>query len=226
MDSGRPVFPTIVHPDDWDVYLGDCRIDLKNKEQTLSFKQCTQEYDLWFELEDCRLRFTILTFTIDMIKAGKIYDRDPGEEGAVLLTLESPVVKQWLASERVKWSKSDHEQMHYFYKLIDDYQSSSGSSWEQTTDTETRKVAYKQEEGKSVYTMLTDTIINTDVKNLVACFEQAEILVDMFTTFSEVRWVKRIGDQSGLIYSRQKIPWPLSDRDLCFHISCIIDRKN
>jgi hypothetical protein len=48
----------------------------------------------------------------------------------------------------------------------------------------------------------------------------------MFPTFSEVKWVKRSGDQSGLIYSRQKIPWPFDDRDLCFHISCIIDRKN
>jgi hypothetical protein len=40
-----------------------------------------------------------------------------------------------------------------------------------TTDTETRKVYYKVEEGVSVYTLLTDTIINTDVKNIVACFE-------------------------------------------------------
>lgn len=102
MDSNKKeVFPKILHPDDWDVYLNDCRIDLKNKDQTLTFKQCTDEYDLWFELEDCRLRYTILTFTIEMIKAGKIFDKDPKEEGAKPVTMESPVVKKWLASEQV-----------------------------------------------------------------------------------------------------------------------------
>jgi hypothetical protein len=107
--TNRVVFPKIHHPDDWDVYLGDCRIDLKNKDQTLSFKRCTDEYDLWFDLEDCRLRYTIMAFTLEMIKSGKIFDKEPSEEGAKVLTMESPVVKQWLASERVKWTISDHE---------------------------------------------------------------------------------------------------------------------
>lgn len=43
-------FVKINIPNDSDVCLKDCKIDLMNKEQKLTFKQCTDEYDMWYDL--------------------------------------------------------------------------------------------------------------------------------------------------------------------------------
>jgi hypothetical protein len=116
--------------------------------------------------------------------------------------MDSDVVKKWLASEKIKWTKVDYQMTKKFYKLVDEYQNTHKSTWEYITDTETKRVLYKLEPNQSCYTFMTDSIINCNVKNLVACFEQVTILKDMYQTFDEVKWVKRLGDQTGLMYSR------------------------
>lgn len=80
MESTRgSQFVTIKKPKDSDVNLSECRIDLNDKDQELSFKQCTDEFDMWYELENARIRYLIYTFTLNMIKNGKIFDKDPNE---------------------------------------------------------------------------------------------------------------------------------------------------
>lgn len=159
---------------------------------------------MWYDLENARVRYQVLKFTTEMIKNGMIFDKDPAAKGAVPVTLKTESVKKWMASEKVQFSKVDNDLWEGFFKIINEYQNikKNDDVWTSCTDEETRRVLYRKEEG-GVFTFLTDTIINSPAKNTVACFENLEILQDMFPTFKEVKWLKRQGDQSGLAYFRQ-----------------------
>ena len=137
------IFPKISRPTEADVLTKECRINLKDKEQKLSFKQCIDEYEMWFDLESAAIRYLVMEFTIEMIKLQKIYDKNPTEDGATVLTMESEAVKKWIGSERVKFTKLDKILVEKFYKMIEEYQDPTNKSWNVSTDTETRKVLWK-----------------------------------------------------------------------------------
>ena len=44
--------------------------------------------------------------------------------------------------------------------------------------------------------------------------------------FYDLKWLKKITDVKGMMYGKQKFPWPLAHRDLVFHVSGVPDYKN
>ena len=48
----------------------------------------------------------------------------------------------------------------------------------------------------------------------------------MYRDFNDVKWIRKVGDCNGLLYAKQALPWPLSTRDVAFHVSGVIDYKN
>jgi hypothetical protein len=112
--------------------------------------------------------------------------------------------------------------MYDQFKQLD----TSNSSWIKSKDEPTKRVYYRREENLPAYTMLSDTILDANICHIVACFEQTDIMVDMYKAFTELKWLVRRGEANGLLYARQSMPFPLKDRDLCFHISGVGDPLN
>ena len=119
-ETRKENFPKIDRPDDWHVNHKDCRIDLKDKEQKLSIITCFDEYNMWWSLEYHKVTYLVLTFTIEMIKDGKVYNKDPTKDDAELLTMTSPIVKKWLNSERVKYTQLDQKLFNDMYDILAD----------------------------------------------------------------------------------------------------------
>ena len=61
---------------------------------------------------------------------------------------------------------------------------------------------------------------------MIACFDNFDILVDMCPTFYDFKYVNKRGEGNALVYCKNKFPWPLKDRDLCFHYSAVGDYVN
>lgn len=225
MEGGPSPFIEIKTPSEWDVNLKDLRIDIKNQDQKLSLKVVVDEYNLFWTLENHTICNLILTFAQDMIKAGKIYNKKPDAEGATALTMESDIIKKWMGSERVRWTLADQKLWTEFYKEVAEYQKAN-SKYEKCVDLPDRRIIYTKEEGSNVFTVGADNLIDCPLKNLVATHDQAQILDEMFPTFYDTKWARRVGDLSGLLYAKQKLPWPLADRDMCFTITMIVDHVN
>ena len=73
---------------------------------------------------------------------------------------------------------------------------------------------------------LSDSIVEADFIETLACFENLEILEDLMKEFYDMKWERRVGYVSGLFSSKIKIPWPLNDRMFIMHIAGIADYKN
>ena len=100
------------------------------------------------------------------------------------------------------------------------------SSWTKEKDEPFKRVYYRREQDMPAYTMLSDTIIEANLIHVLACFEQTDIMLDMYKEFAQLKWIVKRGDSNGLMYARQNMPFPLKDRDLCFHLSGVGDPKN
>jgi hypothetical protein len=70
------------------------------------------------------------------------------------------------------------------------------------TDKPTRRVLYSKEGDDSIYTMMTDSIIETPCKNVFACYTNMKILDDIYPTFENVHTVKEVNETMGLAYAR------------------------
>ena len=136
-----------------------------------------------------------------MIKLGKVYSKEPDTEGSELLTLDSDIVKRWQKSERVKFSKIDQSLFEKLYEILGSY-GQVGGEWEKSKDEENERVFWRVEPGSETYTMLTDNIIEGSVVGLIAQFENFNILSECFETFYDLEWRRRIGDNTGLIYTK------------------------
>lgn len=182
---------------------------------------------MWWTFEFHPISHRVLTFTLEMIGKGKVYSKDPVAADAEVLTMETEIVKKWLRSERIKFTKLDNSLFEKFYKVMDSYENpNSNNPWQKNIDEPERRVFWRIEEGQETYSILTDTIMEGPLVNLVATFEQFHILADVFETFFDLQWRRRIGESAGLVYTKQKLPWPLSDRDMCFHLTGVTDLKN
>ena len=53
-------FPKIKKPDDYAVNSSDCKIDITNFDQKLSFQSCVDEYNFWWSLELHKLAWVIV----------------------------------------------------------------------------------------------------------------------------------------------------------------------
>ena len=71
---------------------------------------------MWWSLEYHKITWLVLQFTLEMIKNQKVYSKDPSADGSELLTMDSPIIKKWLNSERVKWTKLDQKLFGDLYK--------------------------------------------------------------------------------------------------------------
>ena len=76
---------------------------------------------MWCELENAAVKFLVFTFIIDMIKAEKVFDKEPAEEGATPVSIDNEEVKEWLATDDVKYCKIDMDLTDKFYKLMEEY---------------------------------------------------------------------------------------------------------
>jgi hypothetical protein len=184
------------------------------------------EYNLFWSLENHQICYLVLKFAKQMLQDGKIFNKSPSAEGAAALTMESEIIKRWMASERVRWTFGDQELWRQFNLVLEDYEKGADSKYTRCVDLPERRVIWAREGTSPIFLVGADNIINTPFKNALATHDQAQILDAMFPHFYDTKWHRRIGDLSGLLYAKQKMPWPLADRDMCFTITMIIDHVN
>ena len=136
-------FPRIVKPDDWDCNLDELKIDLKNKEQKLNLKEVTDEYELFWELENHKVCYLILKFLEEMVILGNITHADAP------LTKTSKEYTDFLKTESVKYTLKDQKLFNYMYKQFDEiYYSTninSTTKWIKSIDEPDIKIYYRYE---------------------------------------------------------------------------------
>ena len=154
-----------------------------------------------------------------MVEKGKIFSN------GVVLNSESKEVTEFFESEKVKFTLLDQSLFDYMFDQFQDLESQN-STWTKTIEKPHKRVYHRKEDGLATFTMLSDSILDCPVDHLIACFADISTMQAMYKEFDDVRWVHRKSDISGLLYAIQKFPFPLSNRDLCVHVSGVVDYSN
>jgi len=73
---------------------------------------------------------------------------------------------------------------------------------------------------------LTDCVVNANIGKVLACYDNLELLDKLMPEFYDLEWKKKVTDCKGMMYGKQKFPWPLWHRDLIFHVTGTQDYDN
>jgi hypothetical protein len=84
----------------------------------------------------------------------------------------------------------------------------------------------EKEEGIRATTFLLDSIFRTNFINMMAAYSSQEVTMHMNPTWKDYKWLSKQNDGQGLLYSVQEMPWPFSNRELCFILMMVFDHKN
>lgn len=98
--------------------------------------------------------------------------------------------------------------------------------WTRHCEEPDKRVYYKQENGYAFGSVLTDCIIESNMQQAIACYDNIEILSKLMPEFYDLAWHKKVTDVKGFMYGKQVFPWPLAHRDLVFHVTGVADYKN
>lgn len=63
-------------------------------------------------------------------------------------------------------------------------------------------------------------------RELLACFDCTEVLVDLMPDFKMIKYLYKQNAVQGLLYVEQNFPWPLAVREMVFNVSGVQDYKN
>lgn len=88
-------FPIITAPTLEDYPVHECKIDLKDKSQAISFEKIKKEFDFWSKFEVHQMRWLILEFLKEMIKESKVTLTDDATDP---VTLETAEIAEFLKS--------------------------------------------------------------------------------------------------------------------------------
>jgi hypothetical protein len=61
---------------------------------------------------------------------------------------------------------------------------------------------------------------------VVACYDNMDVLNALMPEFYDLDWLMKTTDTKGLMYGKQKFPWPLCHRELYYHVTGVQDYTN
>jgi len=98
--------------------------------------------------------------------------------------------------------------------------------WQKYYDEPDKRTFYKQEEGYAYGSVITDCIVDASIQETIGCYDNIEILDTLMPEFNDLEWKIKVTDVKGLLYGKQRFPWPMWSRDMTMHVTGIIDYKN
>lgn len=60
----------------------------------------------------------------------------------------------------------------------------------------------------------------------IACYDNMEVMAILMPEYHDVDFKIKVTDQKGLLYGKQKFPWPLWNRDMAMTMTGMMDQKN
>jgi len=87
-------------------------------------------------------------------------------------------------------------------------------------------VFYKDEEGETFGSIITDTIVDTNFDKLIAVWDNLEIFAKLMPEFYDIKFEKKFSNWKSIMTGKQQFPWPLYHRDMVFQITGFIDPVN
>ena len=57
----------------------------------------------------------------EMIAKGHVYSGDPNEEGSEPVTMQTPLVKEFFANPKVKWSQLNQSLFDELYSILEEF---------------------------------------------------------------------------------------------------------
>lgn len=85
---------------------------------------------------------------------------------------------------------------------------------------------YKYEEGTTYCTVVTDCVIDAGLDHTISTYDNIEILKKIMPDFYDLEFVSRVSDSKKLMYGKQRLPWPMYHRDMCFYYTGVCDFEN
>lgn len=92
--------------------------------------KCVDEYNEWWSLDYFNMEHLIYKFTIDMVKLGNIYSKDPSAPGSVPITMEYPLLQKWMKSTRVSFTLLNKSLFDKLYDEIESVQNGNRNLWQ------------------------------------------------------------------------------------------------
>lgn len=91
------------------------------------------------------------------------------------LNYDSDAVKAFFSHEKVKWALHDEILYDYLYDNLSNLDNPEVSGWKKYHDKPDLRVFHKTEEGEVFGSIITDTIVNTNVMKTVAVMDNLEV---------------------------------------------------
>jgi len=161
-------FPKIVRPQESEICMLDCKIDVNDTEMPIELEECISEHKRFYYTDHHHVYNRILKHVLAMLDKGLLTDSSGNT-----LSKDSASVKEYLASDMVKYTQLDEELFGYLYDQLcglDTIDVSEGG-WTKYHDEPDKRTFYKQE-GEAVFgSVITDCIIDTDLNRVLACYD-------------------------------------------------------
>jgi hypothetical protein len=65
-----------------------------------------------------------------------------------------------------------------------------------------KRLFYKKEDGKALGTVITDSVTESTIPQLIACWDNMEILRTLIPEFYDLEWKKKVTDLKGTMYGK------------------------
>jgi hypothetical protein len=137
------------------------------------------------------------------------------------LQKEDPRILSFLQSDEVMATKDDVEMFNYFFEELD-----KTNEWISYYDEPTRKLRYKYEEGSPMVSCLLEATIDAPIMHVLSLFCEIDLFKNWFPNVTSCDIIKEITSSRGLYSCKQSMPWPMWPRDMTFHVSGLVDKKN
>lgn len=98
--------------------------------------------------------------------------------------------------------------------------------WTVKYDEPDKKVRYKYEGGTGFVSALCECIIDAPLVHVMSLYSEVDLFLEWFPSISEATKIREITDHRALFITKQKLPWPMWDREVCASVTGMFDRKN
>ena len=150
----------------------------------------------------------LIGFLEEMVKLGKVYDKDPEAADAKVLGSSDSKVRTFLALQKVFFNKLDQSLFDRMYDILGDLQGEKLAEWTKVLDKPDRRMFYRAEDGVPYASLITDLVAECSLGEMIACFDNHTILSEVVPSFFDLKYLNRRGEGNALVYAKQKFPWP------------------
>ena len=190
----------------------DCKIDFRDKDMPIEIEECLSEVKRFYDLDHHLIAIQIIHHVDEMLKADDMVTDSDGNS----LSADSQPIKDFYNNDKVKWIIEDHKLFEYLYDNLANVEDPEISGWIKYYDYPDIRVFYKDEEGAVFGSILTDTIVESNISKLIAVWDNLEVFAKLMPEFYDVKYEKRYANFKAIMTGKQTFPWPLWHRDMVF----------